>query len=67
MKEQGSKSATELFTDNEPHIKQLQPIEVNELFPDVQEKEKQDKLRMSSSDMVTEDKSTFTAHVFKTG
>ena len=43
----------------------LKPIEINDLFPDKVEKEKQDKIKMTSSDMVTEENSTFLAYAIK--
>ena len=56
-----------VFIDNQPQEKLLLPIEVDELFPDQQEREKQDKIKLSSSDTVAENNSSFMAYAFKTG
>ena len=53
--------------DRQPIVKQIQQIEIEEYFPDSQEKEKQDKLKLTSSDIVTEQGSSFTAYTIKSG
>ena len=57
----------EVFIDGERQEKQMLPVEVDELFPDQQEKEKQDKIKLFTSDTISEDKSTFVAYTYKTG
>ena len=56
-----------VLLDGEPHQKMLQPVEINELFPDKTEKEKQDRIKVVNSDTFTEEKSSFTAYAIKTG
>ena len=53
--------------DGQPITKQILPIEVDELFPDHLERDKQDKMKLSSSDTITESESTFAAYAYKTG
>ena len=56
-----------VYLDGEPMQKQLSPIEVDELFPDKVEKDKQDKLKFSVSDSTAQEGSTFVAYATKTG
>ena len=56
-----------VYVDGQPIEKQLKEIEVNDLFPDKIESGKQEKLKLSSSDAITQEGSTFTAFALKTG
>ena len=56
-----------VLINGEPVVKQVLPIEVDEHFPNKQEHEKQDKLKLSTSDTVSEQGSNFVAYAFKTG
>ena len=56
-----------MYIDGEAVTKKLPPVEVDDLFPDKLEKDKQDKLKLASSDMIDEMDSTFQAYAYKTG
>ena len=51
--------------NGDPAIEYLKPIEVNEMFPDQQEKEKQSKIKTVAADVVSEKGSTFMAYATK--
>ena len=56
-----------VYVDGEPIQKDIPQLEINDLFPDKVEKDKQDKIRFTSSDTITEEGSSFTAMAIKTG
>ena len=56
-----------LYIDGQQVEKQIQQVEVHEHFRDKQEKEKQDKLRITASDQICQQNSTFTTYAIKTG
>ena len=56
-----------VYIDGEPTQKLLLPVEIDELFPDKVEAEKQGKMKLSTSDAIVENNSHFQAYVCKTG
>ena len=56
-----------VIVNGEPIVKEVLPVEVDDLFPDKQEMDKQDKLKLAVSDAITQDVSSFMAYAFKTG
>ena len=57
----------QVYINGEVVKKYITPVEVNDLFPEKAEREKQEKIKLSSSDVITEGNSTFTAYAVKTG
>ena len=56
-----------VFIDGQPCQKLIHPVEINELFPEKLEKDKQDRIKLASSDAILADKSSFQAYALKTG
>ena len=52
--------------DGEQIVDYLQPVRINEMFPDKTEKEKQEKVKLATADVITEKGSTFMAYAAKT-
>ena len=56
-----------VYIDSIPVNKYIHPVEVCELFPESMEREKQDKLKLATSDTVNVEGSNFVAYAIKTG
>ena len=56
-----------VYIDGEPVTKQIMPVEIHEMFPEKNEREKQTKMKLAASDASTEEGSVFQGYAYKTG